>query len=231
MDDQASLEMILETLISYIYVFAPQGRLGGLQSLHIDQARDMIQQGYAVSDTFKTSSKYGYQPILIPADIHWLFKVYLKVRSNICTRRKSECTYLWINWKGEQAKDLGRLLTRFFLCHARINMTTTTIRTMIEMAAHDACLGGLITPADKEAIHNVNGHTSEVVRDFYLLADTDKNVRLGTTGLNSALGSPPPYEEPEPYYARTSWEGIYIYYIYIIYTYRDMHTYIHYIYI
>ena len=63
----------------YIYVFAPQGRLGGLQSLHIDQARDMIQQGYAVSDTFKTASKYGYQPILLPADIHWLFQLYLKV--------------------------------------------------------------------------------------------------------------------------------------------------------
>jgi len=80
MDDQGTVEMILETLISYIYVFAPQGRLGGLASLHIDQAKEIIQQGYALADTFKTASKYGYQPIILPGDIHWMFHLYLKVR-------------------------------------------------------------------------------------------------------------------------------------------------------
>ena len=103
---------------------------------------------------------------------------------------------------------------------------------MIEMAAHDACLGGLITPANRQAIMDINGHTSDVTKDHYILANTEKNVRLGTAGLNSALGSPSQYEEPEPYYATgTSLEEgiyniLYIYYIYIIYTYRDIYTYI-----
>ena len=80
MDDKATLEAILEVLISYIYCFAPQGGLGGLMHLSISQASEMLEKGYALSDTFKTASKYGYQPVIIPDECHWLYRLYIKVR-------------------------------------------------------------------------------------------------------------------------------------------------------
>ena len=79
MADKATVEAILGVLICYIYSFAPQGRLGGILHLSISQASDMLEKGYALSDTFKTSSKYGYQPVIIPKEVHWLFSLYLKV--------------------------------------------------------------------------------------------------------------------------------------------------------
>ena len=66
------------------------------------------------------------------------------------------------------------------------------MRSMVEMATHAACKSGAITEAHKEATMNINGHTNATVMNYYIHQDCDRDVNLGTTALNVAVGPPPP---------------------------------------
>ena len=60
---------------------------------------------------------------------------------------RSMCTSMWVNSNGQPEKKLGLLVTRFFSREGNLNITTTALRSMVEMATHDACRSGHITPA------------------------------------------------------------------------------------
>ncbi len=53
---------IISILFASLYVFSPQGRKGGLESLKYSDGEVMLQQGHVNSKKFKTRSTYGYQP-------------------------------------------------------------------------------------------------------------------------------------------------------------------------
>ena len=57
------IHMIGLTLAA-LYVFAPQGRIGGLATMKMDQVQRMVDEGFGFTANFKTSSKYGLQPIV-----------------------------------------------------------------------------------------------------------------------------------------------------------------------
>ena len=71
----------LNTFISSMYVFSPQGRCSGtlsliccdsflfftpgIEDLKYSQARELLDAGFVQSQAFKTLTKYGYQPVII----------------------------------------------------------------------------------------------------------------------------------------------------------------------
>ena len=69
-----SMTIYLETYNATIgVVFAamycsPQGRIGEIKTLKLGQVKDVYQSSSSIltAADFKTSSKYGYQPILFP---------------------------------------------------------------------------------------------------------------------------------------------------------------------
>jgi hypothetical protein len=50
--------------LAALYVFAPQGRIGGLATMQMDQVQRLVDEGFGFTANFKTSSKYGLQPII-----------------------------------------------------------------------------------------------------------------------------------------------------------------------
>lgn len=63
---------LISILVSGMYVLAPQGRIESLTTLTLTAAQTQLQTrgGCALSNTFKTYEKYGYQPISLPNELH-----------------------------------------------------------------------------------------------------------------------------------------------------------------
>ena len=61
---QTAYNAMVGLLLASAYCFAPQGRIGGFGSMHRDEYPRLQSEGYALTRVFKTSSKYGVQPVV-----------------------------------------------------------------------------------------------------------------------------------------------------------------------
>ena len=84
---------------------------------------------------------------------------------------------LFVNSAGEKDTNIGRSVTYFFGRTLNLHITTTAIRSLIETNAEDALQSSRITTTDRIAISNMNGHSSQTVRDYYLKQSTERNVK------------------------------------------------------
>jgi hypothetical protein len=55
---------MLGLTLAALYSFAPQGRIGGLATMQMNQVPRLVEEGFGFTANFKTSSKYGLQPIV-----------------------------------------------------------------------------------------------------------------------------------------------------------------------
>ena len=163
----------LGLVVASLYVFCPQGRIHGPESIEMVQVSEMLEIGHTMTEKFKTSVKYGYQPIMIEPFSKSLIETYLEHY-----RSESSNPYLFITYKGENFKEaeLGRYLTDFFIKAANLKVTSTNIRSIVETTAHDQYQKGEISMATRHSIMNINGHTSETVNKHYLHHDRSKDV-------------------------------------------------------
>ena len=178
-----------------MYVFAPQGRVSGISSIRFEQFEDMEQQGHATSSEFKTHSKYGLQAVIVNPRILELVQIYVKVlrqRALVNARemkmkkelRQKHHQYLWLTWKGERDKRIGRHVTDFFKAHLGLHMTTTAIRSLVETTAHNALMEGTITPKERRAIQMINGHSSKTTEDYYHKHDRSEEANDARGAFN-----------------------------------------------
>lgn len=135
-----------ELLFSALYVHLPQGRLSGIQSLKLSQLPSMMQKGYTMSTTFKTSAKFKLQPISLDNTVALLLNIYTSVfrplRSNGCCDNPTDP--LFIRPNGSQEIDIGRHVTRFFKRTLGIHITTTRIRSLMETTVNKLHQEGII---------------------------------------------------------------------------------------
>ena len=176
--DKTVYNEFLGLLIAALYVFVPQGRIGGVQSLQFEDYETMMKMGYAMSSAFKTSAKFGYQPVLSNKQINGLITTYFqklrplavknaRKRNSIGTTIKDP-TWFWLTFSGKHCERLGRRLTQFFLKNGHFHVTTTDIRSLLETKAHEAMQSGGISPQQRDAISAVGGHSSQTVTDYYI---------------------------------------------------------------
>jgi hypothetical protein len=84
---------------------------------------------------------------------------------------------LFINWNGDVDKKVGRKVTSFFEDKNDLHMTSTAIRGLMETTAEEALLRGDITATQRASVSSLNGHSSEVVKNYYLKVRTAKDVK------------------------------------------------------
>jgi hypothetical protein len=173
----------IQLVIAAFYVLMPQGRVGGFESLTMEHVDDLISQGHTMSTTFKTRAKYGYQPIIATELAIEILGVYVDVLRPVAVRNfeptKEQATVsdnLWLTFQGKPDK-VGRRVTDFFQRTMKLHVTTTAIRALVETEVRNAQLRGDIDAEGREAVHNVNGHTGAVVKDFYLRHDRTADAR------------------------------------------------------
>jgi hypothetical protein len=83
---------------------------------------------------------------------------------------------LWLTWDGYREEDIGRIITSYFKRKLGLHITTTAIRSLVatESQVHLDC--GTITLAEKEAIGNISGHSSQIITAHYLLNDRVNDI-------------------------------------------------------
>jgi len=178
-------DRFMEVIFVCIYCFSPQGRISGVADMKFSQAMELQQEGFALSSKFKTHATYGYQPVIIAASMQWMLELYLRARQAIVRRSLSLDDALFLDWNGNAEIRIGRLVSSFFKRTCGLRITTTMIRSVVEMATEDARQRGAITVQQQEATHRINGHSSKVVQDFYLRRNMEQSVRLGTAAFES----------------------------------------------
>jgi hypothetical protein len=61
--DGITYKKFLGLLGSSLYMFSPQGRVQGIEDVRVSQLTQLLDEGFAQTSKFKTSEKWGYQPV------------------------------------------------------------------------------------------------------------------------------------------------------------------------
>ena len=165
---------VLGLCVASLYAFSPQGRIHGMSTLLLDQFQEMKEAGHTMCSMFKTNTRFGYQPIIASVESIQALEFYLGyVRPVAIQNGKVESAYLFITFNGctfEDA-DLGRHLSAFYTKETGLHITSNNMRKLVETTAYERYRHGLISDAELQAIHDVNGHSSETANNFYKLTD------------------------------------------------------------
>lgn len=106
--DKEIYDLFMQTLYAAIYVCAPQGRVGGIAELSCMQGLEMLKCGFTHSDSFKTNSTYGYQPVIV-ADISCSllhdYIYYLRPKIIGASTDSTPKAPLWIQFNGSKCSN------------------------------------------------------------------------------------------------------------------------------
>jgi len=112
------------------YSFAPQGRVSGFQSCPLSDAPSLA--GAILVEDFKTSDKFGYQPLLIPDWLRPYLGIWIDhIRPQVVAALSDSAqrinlmdpsAFLFIKANGSQA-DISQLLIAWFREHLDLHLT------------------------------------------------------------------------------------------------------------
>ena len=189
-------DRVIACIMAAFYCRLPQGRPGAFACLELEHMESFRTKGYAVTQFFKTNQTFGYQPILIDTDIYSILKIYVEnfrpraARAVLSSRGSCiSSKYLLLTYEGDQHKKIGDSVQKFFIPF-NFHIRATTLRALVATEARLAKQGGIITEAEHEAITNINGHSSQVTIDYYLLSNRSAETNSGRQGFSRMLGIP-----------------------------------------
>ena len=168
--DKETYRLFMGLLYSALYVYSVQGRISGVMDLNYGQASELLTSGYCTTDQFKTRDRWGLQPVTLSTVTQKLLTQYMNyVRPTACTTsRPSSDDPLWLRFDGSPDAHIGVRLTAFFKKELGLHITTTSIRSLIETTFDTLHVQGVITAQQRASVSNINGHTGEVARDYYV---------------------------------------------------------------
>jgi hypothetical protein len=100
----------MQILYCALYVFASQGRIGGIETLTLSQAEELLQDGFTATDTFKTSAVYGLQPVTLAKFSGPVFQLYITVFRPIAASKRVKSNFdspLWLTFEGNGDLTMG----------------------------------------------------------------------------------------------------------------------------
>jgi hypothetical protein len=161
-------QMFMSILFAALYVTAAQGRQGGIASLVLKEGQKMLLQGFGTTDKFKTAHKFQLQPVVLSAETHRLLTLYLeRVRPQVETST-DPADPLWLTYQGKHEKHPGKGVSRFFKATMQLSINSTSIRDLVETAVHRLHVQGVISNEARTAVMNINGHSGQTAKDFYI---------------------------------------------------------------
>jgi hypothetical protein len=99
----------MQVLYAAMYVYSPQGRISGIESMKVKQGYEILQTGCAFSTNFKTNSTFGYQPVTSSKLSRKLLQIYIAyLRPRI---RLGGGQPLFLNHNGTPATRIGDKVT------------------------------------------------------------------------------------------------------------------------
>ena len=178
--DDMNYRRLMSIIFAGLYALSAQGRVEALSTVPLIAARALLEQDraaknqqglrhpvVALSNTFKTRSKYGFQPVTFPVELNdILLDLYLPMRER--KNSKSDAFFVDFNGASYSPTSVGHLVTVFFRRTKDLHITSTRIRSLVEIMAKKAHDAGVINATQHEAVHHINGHSSGTTQDYYL---------------------------------------------------------------
>ena len=159
--NHAGYLQLMRLLYASLYTSNSQGRVSGLMDMKYGQRDELLISHFAASSRFKTYSKYGYQIVSLAGNSLILFKIFMSyARPYITTKLNitpQDSDSLFITATGTADKNISRHVTEFFR-ENNLHITTTALRSMVEMEMKDLYDKGQITLAEREAVANTSGN-------------------------------------------------------------------------
>ena len=100
----------------------------------------LVENGYCLSEEFKTANTFGHQPIIISnATLKQLLLSYIKNIRNKLIKGDKSSKSLWISFTGEELSEraVSQKITDYFM-NKGLHITSTTIRKLVETEADDS---------------------------------------------------------------------------------------------
>ena len=158
----------MNLLSASIYSFSCQGRVGGIEDLKFFQGQELLDENVVLTSKFKTNAKFGYQPVTLPADKQSSFLLHFYLTNVRPRLLEGHDDPLFINFAGTGPYNVAKGLSNFFAQSLGLKITSTRIRSIVETCFEDLLDNGAISTAQRNAIQNVNGHSSQTMKDHYL---------------------------------------------------------------
>ena len=174
---------------------SPQGRVQAVEDMRVSQAEELFEKSFILSSKSKTASTFGYQPVTGGELFLTFLDVFLRVVRPKMKKRPDD--FLFIDLGGNKI-DVGRKITNFFEGALSLHITTTTIRSIVETEMHSLHEEGKINTVQRNAIMNLNGHSSRITKDYYIRKDRAKDVANAFVAFKALLPAPdqqPPHVE------------------------------------
>lgn len=188
--DVSVFSLFMRILYAAIYIFAPNGRVGGIESLKFKDVESLLHSSATTTD-FKTRMSYGLQAVLLGRVAKYIFKVYVWIfRPFVATIETSTPeSSLWLTIHGTPELNIGSKVTQFF--HSvGLHITTTSIRTLVETRTAVGFLNGTITAGQVAAINSVNGHSSQMAKTHYTLIETKRVAEIARGAMDLDRNTP-----------------------------------------
>jgi len=158
--NHAGYLQLMRLLYASLYTSNSQGRVSGLMDMKYGQRDELLISHFAASSRFKTYSKYGYQIVSLAGNSLILFKIFMQYARPYVTNKLNispqDSDPLFITATGIADKNISRHVTEFFR-ENNLHITTTALRSMVEMEMKDLYDRGQITSAEREAVANTSG--------------------------------------------------------------------------
>lgn len=101
------------------------------------------------------------------------------IRPVIVSMAGIDSEWLWLTHAGKKQARIGREVSNNFIRNLELNVTTTGIRSLWETAAKDMLADEIISESQRQAVSDLNGHSSSITRSHYLLHDRTADVVKG----------------------------------------------------
>lgn len=206
----------MQLMFASLYVFSVQGRVSGIADLKYGQRIQLQEQSYAMTDKFKTFSTFGYQAVTLAEESRQLFDIYINKIRPYAPTSCEDTDPLWVSWRGKPYSEamIGKAVTIFFARKANLRCSSTMIRTLVETAMESLQNQGIISTEERKSITSLNGHSSAIVQNHYLLTARVHDVQNATNAFEKLKDAPlPVFDIPartidwgklHPEYARTN---------------------------
>jgi hypothetical protein len=187
--DSVRVKKFFSLLFASFWVTVPNGRVSGMADMKLQQGNELIERGFATSDVFKTFQKYGLQAVIVDeiTTLPLLRRYISSIRPAIVAHYEIAATdgpqsALWLNpctGTAMMKEKIGISVVNFFKKKMGLKLSITTIRSVVETSTDNARQRGIITSVEQNSVQKLNGHSSAVVKDFYLRQDVANNVSHG----------------------------------------------------
>ena len=176
-----------------MYIFAPQGRKGGIESITLSQYPKLRDEGYAETTNFKTHEKWTFQMVIMSTVSNDLVIIFhdrfrpLAVQNFVPSKKYPKLPdNLWLSWDGTP-DNIGVRITQWIKQVYKLDMNSTKLRSLVETSTAQLEKNGDITSKARAACSGINGHTSQVAKNHYVKEDRIAEVHIAREALGPAL--------------------------------------------